>query len=128
MWSGRTRQNKLVHFAPDALGRRSVAPPTSRSPRAAPHWLRGDLVACGGAARRARVRIPIPVTAAPAFDTHLALVGPTASGKSELALGAAHALGDVEIVSIDSMQVYRGLDIGTAKPTAARARGRCRTT
>ena len=51
--------------------------------------------------------------------THLALVGPTASGKSELALGAAHALGDVEIVSIDSMQIYRGLDIGTAKPTLA---------
>jgi tRNA dimethylallyltransferase len=36
-----------------------------------------------------------------------------------LALGAAHALGDVEIVSLDSMQVYRGLDIGTAKPTAS---------
>lgn len=49
--------------------------------------------------------------------THLALVGPTASGKSDLALAAAHALGDVEIVSVDSMQVYRGLDIGTAKPT-----------
>jgi tRNA dimethylallyltransferase len=46
-------------------------------------------------------------------------VGPTASGKSALALGAAHALGDVEIVSLDSMQVYRGLDIGTAKPTAS---------
>lgn len=50
--------------------------------------------------------------------THLALVGPTASGKSELALGIARLLGDVEIVSLDSMQVYRGLDIGTAKPTA----------
>ncbi len=50
--------------------------------------------------------------------THLALVGATASGKSDLALAAAHALGDVEIVSVDSMQVYRGLDIGTAKPTA----------
>jgi tRNA dimethylallyltransferase len=50
--------------------------------------------------------------------THLALVGPTASGKSDLALFAAHALGGVEIVSVDSMQVYRGLDIGTAKPTA----------
>jgi tRNA dimethylallyltransferase len=49
---------------------------------------------------------------------HLALVGPTASGKSELAFAAARALGDVEIVSMDSMQVYRGLDIGTAKPTA----------
>jgi tRNA dimethylallyltransferase len=48
---------------------------------------------------------------------HLALVGPTASGKSALALHVAEVLGDVEIVSIDSMQVYRGLDIGTAKPT-----------
>jgi tRNA dimethylallyltransferase len=51
--------------------------------------------------------------------THLAIVGPTASGKSALALEVARALGDVEIVSIDSMQVYRGLDIGTAKPSAA---------
>jgi tRNA dimethylallyltransferase len=48
---------------------------------------------------------------------HLAIVGPTASGKSALALEVARALGDVEIVSIDSMQVYRGLDIGTAKPS-----------
>jgi tRNA dimethylallyltransferase len=36
-----------------------------------------------------------------------------------LALGAARALGDVELVSLDSMQVYRGLDIGTAKPSPA---------
>jgi tRNA dimethylallyltransferase len=36
-----------------------------------------------------------------------------------LALGAERALGDVEIVSLDSMQVYRGLDVGTAKPTRA---------
>jgi tRNA dimethylallyltransferase len=50
---------------------------------------------------------------------HLALVGPTASGKSALALAAAAELGDVEIVSVDSMQVYRGMDIGTAKPTTA---------
>ncbi|MGZ8763218.1 MAG: tRNA (adenosine(37)-N6)-dimethylallyltransferase MiaA, partial [Acidimicrobiia bacterium] len=48
---------------------------------------------------------------------HLALVGPTASGKSELALAIARAFGDVEIVSLDSMQVYRGMDVGTAKPT-----------
>jgi tRNA dimethylallyltransferase len=47
------------------------------------------------------------------------VVGPTASGKSTLALAAAEALGDVEIVSVDSMQVYRGMDIGTAKPTPA---------
>lgn len=50
--------------------------------------------------------------------SHLAIVGPTASGKSALALEVACTLGDVEVVSVDSMQVYRGLDIGTAKPSA----------
>lgn len=50
---------------------------------------------------------------------HLAIVGPTASGKSALALEVARAFGDVELVSVDSMQVYRGLDIGTAKPSPA---------
>ena len=48
----------------------------------------------------------------------LAVVGPTASGKSALALTLAERLGG-EIVSCDSMQVYRGMDIGTAKPTPA---------
>ncbi len=46
------------------------------------------------------------------------LLGPTASGKSALALALAQRL-PLEIVSIDSAQVYRGLDIGTAKPSAA---------
>ena len=50
---------------------------------------------------------------------HLALVGPTASGKSSLALDVARHLDDVELVSVDSMQVYRRMDIGTAKPTPA---------
>ena len=50
---------------------------------------------------------------------HLAIVGPTASGKSTVALAVATALHDVEIVSLDSMQVYRGMDIGTAKPSSA---------
>jgi tRNA dimethylallyltransferase len=49
----------------------------------------------------------------------LAIVGPTASGKSTLALAYARAVPGVEIVAVDSMQVYRGMDIGTAKPTAA---------
>ena len=53
------------------------------------------------------------------MTTHLALVGPTASGKSAIALHVAKVLGDVEIVSVDSMQIYRELDIGTAKPAAA---------
>ena len=50
---------------------------------------------------------------------HLALVGPTASGKSALAMALARSRTDIEIVSVDSMQVYRGMDIGTAKPTKA---------
>jgi tRNA dimethylallyltransferase len=52
------------------------------------------------------------------LPTAFALLGPTASGKSALALGLAerHPL---EIVSVDSAQVYRGMDIGTAKPGAA---------
>ncbi len=49
----------------------------------------------------------------------MALVGTTASGKSSLALAAARRLGDVEIVCVDSMTVYRGMDIGTAKPSPA---------
>jgi tRNA dimethylallyltransferase len=48
----------------------------------------------------------------------LMILGPTASGKSSLALAIAARM-PVEIVSVDSAQVYRGLDIGTAKPTAA---------
>ncbi|MEA2972315.1 MAG: tRNA dimethylallyltransferase [Actinomycetota bacterium] len=55
----------------------------------------------------------------PGSRQHLCLVGPTASGKSGLALELARRLPDVELVSVDSMQVYRGMDIGTAKPTAA---------
>jgi tRNA dimethylallyltransferase len=49
--------------------------------------------------------------------TRVALVGTTASGKSDLALEVAAALGSVEIVSADSMGVYREMDIGTAKPS-----------
>ena len=45
--------------------------------------------------------------------------GATASGKSALALALARRRPDVELVSVDSMQVYRGMDIGTAKPTPA---------
>jgi tRNA dimethylallyltransferase len=47
----------------------------------------------------------------------LAIVGPTASGKSRLAMSLAERIDGVELLSIDSMQVYRGMDIGTAKPS-----------
>lgn len=48
----------------------------------------------------------------------ICIVGPTASGKTTLSMALARAL-DAEVLSCDSMQIYRGMDIGTAKPTAA---------
>ena len=48
----------------------------------------------------------------------IVILGPTAGGKSDLAMELARRLGG-ELVSADSMQVYRGMDIGTAKPTKA---------
>lgn len=47
----------------------------------------------------------------------LAIVGPTAGGKTSLSIALAKRLGG-EIISCDSMQLYRGMDVGTAKPTA----------
>jgi tRNA dimethylallyltransferase len=52
----------------------------------------------------------------------VAVVGPTAAGKTELSLDLAEAL-DGEVVNTDSMQVYRGMDIGTAKLPVAERRG-----
>ncbi|NJC68308.1 tRNA (adenosine(37)-N6)-dimethylallyltransferase MiaA [Planosporangium thailandense] len=52
----------------------------------------------------------------------IAVVGPTAAGKSALSLALAHALGG-EVVNADSMQLYRGMDIGTAKLTPAERAG-----
>ena len=46
----------------------------------------------------------------------VSIVGPTASGKTALALELASRF-DAEIVSLDAYQIYRGMDIGTAKPT-----------
>ncbi len=58
--------------------------------------------------------------------TVLAIVGPTASGKTALSLELARRVGG-EIVNADALQVYRGLDIGTAKPSPRSGAG-CRTT
>lgn len=52
----------------------------------------------------------------------IAVFGPTASGKSALGLALAHEL-DGEVVNVDSMQLYRGMDIGTAKLTSAEREG-----
>jgi tRNA dimethylallyltransferase len=51
-------------------------------------------------------------------DRPFVIVGPTASGKSAVAMELARRLGG-EVLTVDSMQVYRGMDIGTAKPTLA---------
>ena len=82
---------------------RGSPPPAGRRPRGRG---RPDRAAAGCARRRSVTR-------------HAALVGVTASGKSALALELARRLPGIELVSIDSMQVYRGMDIGTAKPTPA---------
>jgi tRNA dimethylallyltransferase len=67
----------------------------------------GAGVAAGGAAKTTTAAAPL-----------LCVVGPTASGKSALALRLAERWG-AEIVSCDSAQVYRGMDVGTAKPAPA---------
>jgi tRNA dimethylallyltransferase len=53
----------------------------------------------------------------------VAVVGPTATGKSDLALDLAQALGNAEIVNADAFQLYRGMDVGTAKVPPAERRG-----
>ena len=65
-----------------------------------------------------------------ASDVVCAVVGPTASGKSDLALalagvlpGALGASGEGEIVSADALQLYRGMDVGTAKTPVEERRG-----
>ena len=59
----------------------------------------------------------------------VALNGPTASGKTAVAVQVASLLRDAgipaEVVNADSMLVYRGMDIGTAKPTPAERAGVC---
>ena len=55
------------------------------------------------------------------FENAFVLTGPTGSGKSQLALTLAERLG-AEIVSMDSMALYRGMDIGTAKPSSEERR------
>ena len=50
----------------------------------------------------------------------VAIVAPTASGKSDVAMAVARETG-AHIIAVDAMQVYRGMDIGTAKPKIGRA-------
>ncbi len=52
------------------------------------------------------------------LPTAIFLMGPTASGKTDLAIELCQAL-PCDIISVDSALIYRGMDIGTAKPSAA---------
>jgi tRNA dimethylallyltransferase len=63
------------------------------------------------------ISAPHPPSSIPDLPS-IFLAGPTAVGKSAVALALAEKIGG-EIISVDSMQVYRGLDLGTAKPSAA---------
>jgi len=56
------------------------------------------------------------------MDKIICIAGPTASGKTALAVAMAKAL-DGEVISCDSMQIYKGMDIGTAKPTVQEMEG-----
>ncbi|MEV5001532.1 tRNA (adenosine(37)-N6)-dimethylallyltransferase MiaA [Nocardioides sp. LML1-1-1.1] len=64
----------------------------------------------------------MPARATTSTPAVVTIVGPTASGKTELSLDLAQALGG-EVVNTDAMQVYRGMDIGTAKLPPAERRG-----
>ncbi len=60
---------------------------------------------------------PSPLDTTDPLNRWVGLIGPTASGKSGIGLMVAHKV-EVEIISVDSALVYRGMDVGTAKPTA----------
>ena len=116
--SGRTRQNKLVHFAVDGGLRARHRGRRSRSPGPAP-------TTCGATCSRSS---PSPVTvsasrwsrAEPPSSTW-PWSGPLLRASRPWPTPLAREAGDIEICSVDSMQVYRGMDIGTAKPTRGRA-------
>ena len=104
----RTRTNRIVHI-PDALEPGIVRARQDRGGVGAPSDGSAGAVAGG----RGRLR-----AAGMSRRPPLALVGPTAVGKTDLSLALAESLG-AEIVSVDSMLVYRGMDVGTAKPSPA---------
>jgi tRNA dimethylallyltransferase len=98
-WPARTAKT----FAAGTPLEAQVAGKSARSKRA-----RGTVVV----ATEIRYRFLLPMNLPP-----VAIIGPTASGKSALALAVARRQREIELISVDSMQVYRGMDIGTAKPT-----------
>ena len=115
--------------------------PTPRSASPAPRRTTCAASWCASPRRlRRRIRIPVSARSAP-VTTVPGAAAPRPAGAARGA-GGAHGVGQVragagpgrgrgpraELVSVDSMSVYRGMDIGTAKPTRGRARRRCPTT
>ena len=110
------RRRRAAQRAPHPGGRRLGGPPArrrgrdGRAARAAPrHQRRRSCSACRPPGLRTAAML-------------IAVVGPTAAGKSDLAVELALALNG-EVINADSMQLYRGMDIGTAKLTAEERRG-----
>ncbi len=95
-------------YAPRPLASRSGPDRMSRKPTSRP------------AAAPPEAAAPVPWTAVPppAENELLVVVGPTASGKTELAIRLAERHGG-EVIGADSVQIYRGFDLGSGKPTAA---------
>ncbi len=78
---------------------------------------------CGAEDQVSRPGPSEPMVGLPAGPVHLALVGATATGKTSLAVALARRRGDLELVSADAIAVYRGLDVGAAKPTPSERAG-----
>jgi tRNA dimethylallyltransferase len=84
--------------------------------------LETDLIGSASPADSAEMPAKMPeMPVQPTTLPLIAILGPTASGKSALAVALAEKLGG-EVIACDSTQVYRGFDIGTAKPSAAERR------
>lgn len=86
--------------------------------RSGPTEAPGSVAPRSAMARASQVAFPLGMPAAPASPIVAFLTGPTAVGKSAVALGCAEER-NWEIVSVDSRQVYRRLAVGTAKPSAS---------
>ena len=120
MWSGRTRQNKLVHFAPDAATARRATSSTCRD-RAAAAALAARRVrraSCSPAPRRARAH-----PGRGGVTRHLAIVGADRVGQVGVGAGARTPSSATSRSSRSTRcRSTAGMDIGTAKPTRGRAR------
>ena len=118
--AGRVRHRALAR----RRARRQPAPAGAGAGVLVGAGLRGGLAAgsqAGPRGRRSprrRCRRDRALTAMPPAPPALCLAGPTAAGKTAVALALAERL-PIEIISVDSALVYRGMDIGTAKPSAA---------